>query len=456
MENQGGDRMNITAVLDKTTQAQWEIYIQHSTRTDVQLRGSKREALIRQENTGYGVRVILPRSGGAGVGYSSCNSDKDLEATARRAHDLAKLNRSPFFELPAKRKLLQTKTADRRILTDSERVAKDYADEAQALISEEKDISLTYGKVRTYVVENQIINSRGLACKSVGTYLYVEMTLKIGSGTSATEFWPSRYSRRVSDLEPTNIILEWLKIARSCLKRHPPRTKQTTIILSPAVVCDIFVPTIGFHSSAEALNLNLSAFKEHQHVASEELTIVDDGLYPYGLRTNSFDDEGQPQEKTRLIEKGVFKNYLYDQLHAQTMDAKPTGNGIRTGFGIDVDERYQTIPANDNTNLTFSGGDQSLEELIQDTKDGLMIYQAAWLNPDRITTRFGSEIRNAQEIKNGELVEGVVGGSLSGSAFELMKGISGISDRPEVVSGYAFGCVAPYIRLEGVQISGSS
>jgi predicted Zn-dependent protease len=201
--------------------------------------------------------------------------------------------------------------------------------------------------------------------------------------------------------------------------------------------------------------LNLSRFKKGESVASEDLTIVDDGLYPYGLRTEPFDDEGQPQRKTPLISKGVFKNYLYDQLHAQMMQGEPTGNGIRTGFGIDVDERYQTVPTNDTTNLSFNGGDQSLEELVQDTKNGLIIYQAAWLNPDRITTRFGSEIRNAQRIKDGELVEGVVGGSLSGSTFELVKQVSGLSDQPEVVSGYAFGCVAPYVRFENVQISGS-
>ena len=87
-------------------------------------------------------------------------------------------------------------------------------------------------------------------------------------------------------------------------------------------------------------------------------------------------------------------------------------------------------------------------------KDGLLIYHPAWLNPDEITTRFGSEIRNAQEIKNGELGEGIVGGTFSGTALGLLQRISGISNNPEVVSGSSLGCVAPYIRFDGVQISG--
>jgi PmbA protein len=454
VENQSGDRMNIPQVLDRATRAQWEVFIQHSKRTDLHLRGNQREASIRQENTGYGVRVIIPRSDGAGVGFASCNSEEAMEATAKRAHDLAKQNRSPFFELPNKKKLPTVKTVDTKILDNKDKVAKDYAETAQSLISNEKDISLTFGKVRTYIVENQILNSHGLSYKSTGTHLYVEMTLKVGSGSNATEFWPTRHACRVADLAPDKIIPEWLSVAKSSLKRHSPKTEQTTVIFAPTLVCDTFLPTIGFHASAEAVKQNLSRFKKGDKIASDQLTIVDDGLYPYGLRTNPFDDEGQPQQRTTIIEKGLFKNYIYDQLHAQTMGSKSTGNGIRAGFGADADERYQVPPENSTTNLHIKPGNESLDDLIRDVKDGLLIYHPAWLNPDEITTRFGSEIRNAQEIKNGELGEGVVGGTLSGTALDLIHRISGISDDLEVVSGYSFGCVAPYIRFDGVQISG--
>jgi predicted Zn-dependent protease len=456
VENKGSDRLNIPQVLDNATRAQWEVFIQHSKRTDLQLRGKQREASIRQENTGYGVRVIIPRSDGGGVGFASCNSEDALEAAARTAHDLAKQNRSPFFELPAKRKLPTVKTIDKRILENKDKVAKEYAETAQSLISSEKDISLTFGKVRAYVVENQILNSRGLSYKSTGTHLYVEMTLKVGRGSNVTEFWPTRHACRIADLAPDKTIPEWLEIAKSSLKRHPPKTKQTTVIFAPNVVCDTFLPTIGFHASAEAVKQNLSRFKKGEKIASDHLTIADDGLYPYGLRTNPFDDEGQPQQKTTIIEKGTFKNHIYDQLHAQTMGSMSTGNGIRSGFGADADERYQMPPENSTTNLHIRPGTQSLDELIRDVKEGLLIYHPAWLNPDEITTRFGSEIRNAQEIKNGELGDGVIGGTLTGTALDLIQSISGISDNSEVVSGSAFGCVAPYIRFENVQISGPS
>jgi len=446
--------MNIQAVLDSATKAQWEVYIQKSRRTDVQLREDTTEAVIDQENTGYGVRVIVPRSDGAGVGFASCNSEKELGATARKAHELARMNRSPFFELPPKRKMPATLTVDKKIWRDQNDAAKDYAEAVKAIVSEEEAISLTFGKVRTYAIETRILNSRGLACESKGTYLYLEMTFRIGNN-NPTEFWPNRYSRRVADVEPTKLIPEWLDIARSSLKRHPPKTEEATVIFSPTIVCDTFLPTIGFHASAEAVRQNLSRFERGAKVGSEALTILDDGLYPYGLRTNPFDDEGQPQQRTRLIEKGVFQNHINDQMYAQEMRMKPTGNGVRSrSFAVDIDERYQILPSTSTTNLSIKPDSQTLDSLIRDVKKGIIIHHAAWLNPDEITTRFGSEIRNAQEIVNGELGEGIVGGTVSGNVLDLIHKITGISNEPEIVSGYAFGCISPYLRFDGVQISG--
>lgn len=454
MENKRSDSMNIQSVMDKATGTQWEVFTQRSTRAEVQLRRNEREATIWQNNAGYGIRVIIPRSDGAGVGFASCTSERMIESTARKAHDLAKLSHSPYFQLPEKKKLPSANTIDRKIMRSGEQVANQYAENAINLISAEKEISLTYSKVRTYVVESEILNSRGLSCKSAGTYIYVEMTLKIGSGPNPTEYWPSRYARRVSDIAPDKLIPEWLNVARSSLKRSPPKTRETTVILSPPIVCDAFVPTVGYHASAEALKLNLSQFKEGENVASQQFTVWDDGLYPYGLRTNPFDDEGQPQQKTKLIEKGIFRKRIYDRLYAETLHARPTGNGVRTGFGVDLDERYSTLPANTNTNLSIKAGNKSLDSLIGEIDDGLIIYETAWLNPDQISTRFGSEIRNAQEIRNGELGEGIVGGTVTGSVLDLMKKISGISNRAEIVTGSSLGCVAPFMRFDRVQISG--
>jgi len=437
------------------TDAEWEVYIQRSLRNELQLRRGGTEAAIQLENSGYGIRIITKHSGRGGIGFASCNSDAEFETTAKRALELAKQTRSSFFELPTKKKLSSVKTVDSKIARDPEGATRDYAEETQSLIAEEKHISLTYGKVRTYVTNTQIINSRGLSCESKGTFVYLEMTFKVGSGPGATEFWPTRYARQINQVAPNKTIKEWLDIARTCLKRHAPRTEETTVIFSPPVACDVFVPTLGFHASCDAVEQKLSKFSAGAPVAPELLTVTDDGLYPYGLQSNPFDDEGYPQQRTSIIEKGVFESHTYDQLHAQTMNSRPTGNGMRgKGFGFDVDERFQAPPSDGTTNLAIKPGEDSLDTLIRGVKKGIVIHHCAWITPNPLTTRFGSEIRNAQEIVNGELGEGIVGGTLSGSALDLIQNLTGLSDKAEVVSASAFGCVAPYMRFDRVQISG--
>ncbi len=57
--------------------------------------------------------------------------------------------------------------------------------------------------------------------------------------------------------------------------------------------------------------------KSGEKVASENLTIYDDGLFAGGLRTGLFDGEGVPHQKTPVIEKGVLRNFLYDNYSAK-------------------------------------------------------------------------------------------------------------------------------------------
>ena len=51
-----------------------------------------------------------------------------------------------------------------------------------------------------------------------------------------------------------------------------------------------------------------------QRVASEGVTIVDDGTLHNKRGSLTIDDEGTPTEKTILIENGILKNFMQDRL----------------------------------------------------------------------------------------------------------------------------------------------
>ena len=116
-------------------------------------------------------------------------------------------------------------------------------------------------------------------------------------------------------------------------------------------------------------------------------------------------------------------------MYATLEKSKSTGNGLRSLDG--------TI-SNSITNLEIIPGSESLEELIQSVKYGVIIEQFSWLNPSSVTGDFGAEIRNGYLIENGEKTSAIKGGNLSGNAFEMIKNIEGISKERVIQSKYKF------------------
>ena len=54
-------------------------------------------------------------------------------------------------------------------------------------------------------------------------------------------------------------------------------------------------------------------------VASDQITIVDDGTLLKKRGSLSIDDEGTPTQNTVLIENGILKNFMQDRLNARLM-----------------------------------------------------------------------------------------------------------------------------------------
>ena len=73
-----------------------------------------------------------------------------------------------------------------------------------------------------------------------------------------------------------------------------------------------------------------------QRVASEGVTIVDDGTLHNRRGSLTIDDEGTPTENTILIENGILKNFMQDRLNARLMNTRSTGSGRRESYKLVV------------------------------------------------------------------------------------------------------------------------
>jgi len=429
----------------------YEIYMQVPTVTQLFLRRGEIELLNVAKHFGYGIRIL---DKGFGMASSNQTGEPQIEECIKAAKFIAKHSKPEKFSFPSQRKTAQVDIVDKAIKNEPENVVREFAEKIINAADAEK-VELPFAKIKAFNIRTIIANSEDLYREKEETLLFTEVSFKTTLTGRLSEYWTTAYGRRASDISEAT-QKRWAKLSKENLKAKTPKTEKLEVIFPPSVVCDLLVPVIGVHSTGRALKLGISKFEKGEPVADESLTVLDDGLYPYGLQSSPFDDEGNPQGRVPLIEKGVFKEYLFDQYYGLQYDRSSTGNGIRqNNVKFVIDEKFSLSPSNRTSNLRVMAGSKSLEELISEVKRGLLVYNFSWLYPESATGSFGSEIRNAALIENGEITSPIKGGLISGDVFTLIENITGISNYAEITSGQtAFCCISPYIRFKDVQVAG--
>ena len=128
---------------------------------------------------------------------------------------------------------------------------------------------------------------------------------------------------------------------------------------------------------------------------SDHVTIVADATVRGALGTFGYDDEGVPAQRTTIVERGVFKNYLTSRETAARL-GEPSNGTMRA-------DGWNRIPLIRMTNVNLEPGERSFEELVSDTERGIYFQtNKSWSIDDRrLNFQFGTEI--AWEINNGKL-----------------------------------------------------
>ena len=428
----------------------YEVYLQKTKINEIHLQKNKINFFNKTINSGYGIRVHTK-----GLGFSSSNifSDSAIKQTIKNALKSSEMTEKVKFNFPSIQSFQKVKNIDKKIKDSGEEAVRDYAD--QFLNSIPSDVLISFGKVRAYDSNIEIINSEGLDLSREETNFMLELSIIVEKNGKKVEFWPHKYRRRIGDLPPST-LKAWVKISRDQLSAIQPKTERTTLIFSPNTVLDGLGSTIGLHSTGSAKSNEISKFTPEDKIASQDLTVISDGFYPYGLMTGEFDDEGIPQKKNILIEKGIFKNYVFDQFYAIKEGKKSTGNGFRQGDTFFIfDGKYGSLPGNKVSNFYVKPGKKSLDQLIREVKHGILVNNFSWLIPDATTGVFSSEIRAGYYIDKGEITKPIKGGLVAGNFFDLVKNISGISNESVITSGgTVLAGICPYIRFEDVQVTG--
>jgi TldD protein len=162
----------------------------------------------------------------------------------------------------------------------------------------------------------------------------------------------------------------------------------------------------------------------HLRYASDIVNVVADARAEHGpgLGTFGYDDEGVPAQCTDIIKDGMFRGYLSNRETAHFAGLQRSSGTMRT-------ESWNRLPMIRMTNISLSPGTWSVEDLIRDTDEGiLMDTNRSWSIDDRrYQFQFSTEI--GWEIKGGKKVRMLKNPSYSGITTEFWNSCDAICSR---------------------------
>ena len=151
-------------------------------------------------------------------------------------------------------------------------------------------------------------------------------------------------------------------------------------------------------------------------VASELVTVVDDGTIATRRGSLNFDDEGTPTQRNVLIENGILKGYLQDRMNARLMGVAETGSGRR--------ESYAHMPMPRMTNTFMLAGQDDPADIIKSVSRGIYAVAFGGGQVDITSGKFTFTGAEAYLIEDGKVTAPVRGSTFIGMGPEILKRVT--------------------------------
>jgi PmbA protein len=270
--------------------------------------------------------------------------------------------------------------------------------------------------------------------------LYAE-PLAEAHGTKQRDYWMT-VGRRLDELEdPASVGRHAALRAVRKLGARPVKTCEVPVIFDELTARGLLGQVAGL-ISGYAVYRHQSCWADQlgEIVASDLVTVVDDGRVPGGLGSKPFDGEGLPTRRKTLINQGRLESWLLDTYSGRKLGMASTGNASR-GIG--------GPPGVGSTNLWIEPGELSLDEIIADTDRGLLVTELMGMGFNPVT---GDYSRGAAGlwIENGEIAYPVEEITIASNFKDMMRAIDRIGSELLWLGSVA----SPALRIERMTVAG--
>ncbi|MEM2117760.1 MAG: TldD/PmbA family protein [Candidatus Bathyarchaeia archaeon] len=402
----------------------------------------------RMIDRGLGVRTVIKKA--VGFSYTNLLENKTAtEETVLKAISFAKASKpdKDWHGFPSKKPLATVEnTYDNKVAQlNSEDLVKIASAMLDAAEKKDKRVFPIEGGAGASYLSSAVANSNGVACFDQGTVIECSLAAIAQEGSEVTPVCFEFNAERSYNIDPEWVGEEAARLTVSALKAKKIETKSTNVIFTQFALQQLFYFTLINAVKAGFVQRNQSAFKGKigEKVASENVTIYDDGLFKGGLQTWRFDGEGVPQQKTAIIEKGILRNFIYDNYTAKKEEKESTGNATRAG--------YLSTPSIEATNFHILPGKKSPEDLVNEVTDGLIVsFLQGAHSSNPASGEFSVVATPAWKIKDGKIAHATRGVMIAGNIFQVLKNVSALANNERKIGQL----VAPWILAENVKVIG--
>ena len=266
------------------------------------------------------------------------------------------------------------------------------------------------------------------------------------NGTDATGF--SEYHGNVAgELDGTRVATVAVEKARRGAVPRGVEPGAWTVILEPAAFGELLSYLIG-HFSAQSYVEGSSFLCDglERRYTGKALTLADDYAHPL-FAGMPFDFEGVPTHRLPLLECGTSGHVVTDAAYAKQLGLPDTGHAQPAPSAYGPRAR----------NPVVSGGERTVEELIAQTRRGLLVSRFWYIRPVdvRRTIVTGMTRDGTFLIEDGAIARGVRNMRFNQSILEALSNAE-FSDRQVRTGGYSYEMVVPAAKLEGFHFTSTT
>ena len=322
-----------------------------------------------------------------------------------------------------------------------------------------KQVSAGYGDSRRRI---QVANSDGLLAEddqvrtrfSVSCVATGDTGMQTGYESKAATVGFEMFER----ISVEKVAEEAARRALVKLSARPAPSGVLPVVLKGGSGGILFHEACGHGLEADHILKDSSVYRGRvgERVASELVTLVDDGTVGDEWGTFVVDDEGRPAARNVLIENGVLTDYMWDWLRARKEGRSSSGNGRR--------QSYQHLPMVRMTNTYLLEGTEDPDEIVRQTPKGIYVAQLGGGQVNTATGDFVFGMTEAYLIEDGEITDPIREANLIGNGPDVLSRIDALAGDFDMSPGTCgkdgqsvpVGCGQPTLRITGVTVGGTA